>query len=74
VTAGIDLALVVAAEIAGPTVAQAIQLGIEYAPAPPFDAGRPETAPAEARAIVDQRYARILPLRLAQAKEAASRL
>jgi transcriptional regulator GlxA family with amidase domain len=74
VTAGIDLALVVAAEIAGPTVAQAIQLGIEYAPAPPFDAGRPETAPAEARAIVDQRYATILPLRLAQAKEAASRL
>jgi transcriptional regulator GlxA family with amidase domain len=74
VTAGIDLALVVAAEIAGPTVAQAIQLGIEYAPAPPFDAGRPETAPAEARAIVDQRYAGVLPLRLAQAKEAASRL
>jgi putative intracellular protease/amidase len=74
VTAGIDFALVVAAEIAGPTVAQAIQLGIEYAPAPPFESGRPETAPPEARAIVDQRYGAILPVRLAQAKEAASRL
>jgi cyclohexyl-isocyanide hydratase len=47
VTAGIDFALTVAAEIAGPTVAQTIQLLLEYAPAPPFNAGRPETAPAE---------------------------
>jgi cyclohexyl-isocyanide hydratase len=45
VTAGIDFALTIAAEIAGPEVAQAIQLQIEYAPAPPFQAGRPETAP-----------------------------
>ncbi|KAF1042154.1 DJ-1/PfpI family protein [Xylophilus sp.] len=45
VTAGIDFALVLAAELAGDEVAQAIQLGLEYAPAPPFDAGRPETAP-----------------------------
>ena len=41
VTAGIDFALVVAAELAGAEVAQALQLDIEYAPAPPFDAGRP---------------------------------
>src|ERR1700690_1431003 len=41
VTAGIDFALSVVAELAGPEVAQAIQLQIEYAPAPPFDAGLP---------------------------------
>jgi cyclohexyl-isocyanide hydratase len=74
VTAGIDLALVVVAEIAGPTVAQAIQLAIEYAPAPPFEAGRPETAPPEVLAIAQQRYEAILPARLAQAELAASRL
>lgn len=45
VTAGIDFALTIAAEIAGEEAAQAIQLRIEYAPAPPFAAGEPETAP-----------------------------
>lgn len=45
VTAGIDLALTVIAELAGPTLAQSIQLGLEYAPQPPFDGGRPERAP-----------------------------
>ncbi|MBD0273356.1 MAG: DJ-1/PfpI family protein, partial [Acetobacteraceae bacterium] len=45
VTAGIDFALAIAAEIAGPEAAQAIQLHIEYAPAPPFDSGTPKTAP-----------------------------
>jgi cyclohexyl-isocyanide hydratase len=44
VTAGIDFALAIAAEIAGPEAAQAIQLHIEYAPAPPFDSGTPKTA------------------------------
>lgn len=47
VTAGIDLALTVIAELAGPEAAQRIQLGLEYAPQPPFDCGRPETASAE---------------------------
>jgi transcriptional regulator GlxA family with amidase domain len=47
VTAGIDFALTLAAELAGPTVAQLIQLLLEYAPAPPFNSGRPETAPPE---------------------------
>jgi cyclohexyl-isocyanide hydratase len=74
VTAGIDFGLVVAAEIAGEKVAQAIQLGIEYAPAPPFNAGRPETAPPDVLALVNDRNAAILPKRLAQAKEAAARL
>jgi hypothetical protein len=41
---------VLASRIAGPEVAQAIQLGIEYDPQPPFDSGSPRTAPA---AIVD---------------------
>jgi putative intracellular protease/amidase len=50
VSAGIDMALYLAVQIAGEEVAQAIQLGIEYDPAPPFDAGSPEKAPP---AIVD---------------------
>jgi hypothetical protein len=40
------MGLVLAAKIAGPEVAQAIQLGIEYDPQPPFDAGSPAKAPA----------------------------
>jgi transcriptional regulator GlxA family with amidase domain len=47
VSAGIDMALALAGRIAGEQVAQAIQLGIEYDPQPPFDAGSPEKAPAE---------------------------
>jgi putative intracellular protease/amidase len=47
VSAGIDMALALAAKIAGEQVAQAIQLGIEYDPQPPFAAGSPEKAPAE---------------------------
>ena len=47
VSSGIDMALRLAAEIAGEQVAQAIQLGIEYDPEPPFDAGSPEKAPPE---------------------------
>jgi transcriptional regulator GlxA family with amidase domain len=46
VSAGIDMALALAAEIAGVEVAQSIQLGIEYDPQPPFDAGSPDSAPA----------------------------
>ena len=45
VTAGIDFGLAIAAEIAGPETAQFIQLSIEYAPAPPFSAGDPSSAP-----------------------------
>jgi cyclohexyl-isocyanide hydratase len=45
VTAGIDFALTLAAEIAGRETAELIQLYLEYAPAPPFDSGTPETAP-----------------------------
>ena len=45
VTAGIDFALTVIAELRGNEVAQGVQLGLEYAPTPPFEAGRPELAP-----------------------------
>jgi transcriptional regulator GlxA family with amidase domain len=45
VSAGIDMALALAAKISGEEVAQAIQLGIEYDPQPPFDAGSPDKAP-----------------------------
>lgn len=44
VTSGIDFGLTIAAAIAGREVAEIIQLSLEYAPAPPFDAGTPETA------------------------------
>ena len=57
VTAGIDFAFTVIAELAGPEVARAIQLGIEYDPAPPFDAGTPDKAPAAARALMPARNA-----------------
>ena len=46
VTAGIDGALRLAAELRGDEAAQAIQLHMVYAPEPPFDSGTPETAPA----------------------------
>ncbi|MBI2168086.1 MAG: DJ-1/PfpI family protein [Actinobacteria bacterium] len=45
VSSGIDMALALAARIAGDEVAQIIQLGIEYDPQPPFDAGSPDKAP-----------------------------
>jgi len=45
VSAGIDMALALAARIAGDDLARAIQLGIEYDPEPPFDAGTPAKAP-----------------------------
>ncbi len=74
VTAGIDFGLTLAAEIAGRAVAEGIQLNLEYAPAPPFDAGSPEAAPAdvvarylEARAVLHQR-------RIEHAQAAALRL
>ena len=52
VSAGIDMALVLADHIAGADVAQAIQLGIEYDPKPPFDAGSPGKAPAHVVELV----------------------
>ncbi len=52
VSSGIDMALTLAARIAGDDVARAIQLGIEYDPHPPFDAGSVATAGPEIEAMV----------------------
>jgi transcriptional regulator GlxA family with amidase domain len=56
VSAGIDLALTLAQELAGPERAAAIQLGIEYDPQPPMDAGHPDRVPAPVR---ERLYARM---------------
>jgi cyclohexyl-isocyanide hydratase len=74
VTAGIDGALRLAAELRGEKVAQAIQLDMVYAPEPPFNSGTPETAPS---AISDQAklsYRKITAQREATARRIATRL
>ncbi len=57
VTAGIDFGLTVVAELAGREAAETIQLHLEYAPAPPFDAGTPERAPQAVVAAIRDRSA-----------------
>jgi cyclohexyl-isocyanide hydratase len=57
VTAGIDFGLAVVAELVGRTEAEAIQLGLEYAPEPPFTAGTPEEAPSAVVVAVKERLA-----------------
>jgi transcriptional regulator GlxA family with amidase domain len=74
VTAGIDFALTVLAEVAGDEFAQSVQLGIEYAPAPPFNSGRPELAPPQILASTQQRYERVRGAREAAVARAAARL
>ncbi len=74
VTAGIDFALALAAELASPEVAQAIQLQLEYAPAPPFDAGSPETAPPGVLAAAKARGAGMRAEREALMARVAARL
>jgi putative intracellular protease/amidase len=74
VTAGIDFALTVIAEVAGAPTAQAIQLALEYAPQPPFAGGVPETAPPAALETCRRWFApRAEPLRAA-VRRAAQRL
>ena len=60
VSAGIDMALALAGQIAGPGTAQAIQLGLEYDPQPPYDAGAPGKAPAAITAALRARSRFIL--------------
>ena len=55
VSSGIDMALALAGRIAGDRTAQAIQLGIEYDPQPPYDAGSPDRAPADLVAAMRRR-------------------
>jgi len=57
VTAGIDFALQLAAALCGEQVAKAIQLGIEYNPAPPFASGHPDSADAATIEIARKRVA-----------------
>ena len=74
VTAGIDGALRVAARLRGDEVAQTIQLYMQYAPEPPFDAGTPHTAPAAVLARARQAVAGITAQREATARRVAERL
>jgi putative intracellular protease/amidase len=74
VTAGIDFALVMLAELAGQDFAEATQLGLEYAPAPPFNAGRPELARPEVLALVKARLAQTADVRAEAAIDAAGRM
>ena len=57
VTAGMDFALTVIAALKGETIAQAFQLGLEYNPDPPFNAGHPDRAPPDVTADARARYA-----------------
>ncbi len=59
VSSGIDMALLLAAEIAGRDWAHGIQLGIEYDPEPPFPGGSPRTAPPEIVELVRARAAEL---------------
>jgi cyclohexyl-isocyanide hydratase len=65
VTAGVDFALTLAAELAGASTAQRIQLAMEYEPAPPFSAGSPETAPPDVVGELRERTAQQYPERRA---------
>ncbi|SDV47068.1 DJ-1/PfpI family protein [Chitinasiproducens palmae] len=74
VTAGIDGALRLAADMLGDTVAQSIQLGMAYAPEPPFDSGTPATAPASVLAAARAAAAELTARREATARTVAARL
>jgi cyclohexyl-isocyanide hydratase len=74
VTAGIDGALRVAALLRGEKAAEAIQLYMQYAPEPPFNAGSPETAPPEIVDTVRGAAAEIMGRREETARRVAKRL
>ncbi|MHC2619642.1 cyclohexyl-isocyanide hydratase [Bradyrhizobium huanghuaihaiense] len=74
VTAGIDFALTLVSILVNRTAAEAIQLGIEYNPAPPFNSGSPDTAPAEVLAFVKQRIEPLQAYRLDAVERAAARV
>ena len=63
VTAGIDFALTLTAMIRGEAHARAVQLGLEYDPAPPFDSGSPAKAGPEIVAAYQRRMQSIVPTR-----------
>lgn len=74
ITAGIDLGLTVVSKLADRRTAEAIQLRMEYNPAPPFNAGSPETAPPEVLEMLQGRMKAGQENRLALARQAADRL
>jgi len=74
VTAGLDFAFTLAAELAGEEAAKAIQLGLEYAPSPPFQSGRPELASPETLARIQAATGPLVEARRGAAFEAARRL
>ena len=74
VTAGIDFAFVLAAELAGEKTAQEIQLSQEYAAAPPINSGRPETAPPEIFHSVKSKLESRRPERVEAVRDAVARL
>ncbi|AME26636.1 MULTISPECIES: DJ-1/PfpI family protein [Burkholderiaceae] len=74
VTAGIDFALTLLTDLIGETEAQAIQLQLEYAPAPPFDSGTPDTAPKAVFDLVWNRGEAGRAIRTEIVKRAAARL
>jgi cyclohexyl-isocyanide hydratase len=74
VTAGIDGALRVAADLRGVDVAQAIQLSIAYAPEPPFNSGTPQTAPPAVLERVQRSYRAVTEKREQTARRVAERL
>jgi cyclohexyl-isocyanide hydratase len=74
ITAGIDFALTLVSELVDQATAEAIQLRMEYNPAPPFNAGSPETAPAAVLASMQARMAPAVAGRMAAASAAAAKL
>ncbi len=74
VTAGIDGALRVAAQLRGDDIARGIQLYLQYAPEPPFDSGTPETAPAAVLEAARRATEDITLRREATARRVAARL
>jgi cyclohexyl-isocyanide hydratase len=74
VTAGIDFALTLVSLLIDRKTAEAIQLRLEYNPAPPFNAGSPDVAPPEVLALLKERLATTQPRRREAVLRAAARL
>jgi cyclohexyl-isocyanide hydratase len=74
VTAGIDFALTLVSILADRKTAEAIQLGLEYTPAPPFNSGSPDSAPPEVLGFLKERMAGRSAYRSDAMKQAVTRL
>ena len=74
VTAGIDFALTLVSMLVDRKTAEAIQLRLEYNPAPPFNSGSPDTAPAETLALIRERIAPFQARRKEAVARAAAKL